>query len=193
MAVNHQAATASESPNTMYTGDPHSQDLSIYRTRAQNMLIPILGHELATALENAIHFECHERASVDNLAIDSFVFTAMYVNKARQIKDNLSPDSYLQNNDLLKQLLNQNISTEQLVRMTPQQMFPKRWEKLIEAKKRRDEIQYNTTSQAMTDSYTCRKCGSKKIRYYELQIRSADEGFTTFYTCLGCGSKWKKN
>ena len=46
--------------------------------------------------------------------------------------------------------------------------------------------------EAVTDSFTCRKCRSKKCTYYELQTRSADEPMTLFITCIDCGTKWKQ-
>jgi hypothetical protein len=39
--------------------------------------------------------------------------------------------------------------------------------------------------------FKCRKCGSKKTRYYQMQTRSADEPMTTYVTCTACGLKWK--
>lgn len=170
------------------------QDLSVYRKRALSKLEDILDDKTARDIEQYMLEDCEERQSVaDKISHDNPLFRMMYVSKARQIIDNLSSDSYINNTFLIHPVKDGNITPLQLVRMSPQEMFPSRWHKLIEAKKRRDEIQYNTTTQAMTDVYVCRKCGSRKITYYDLQIRSADEGFTTFYTCLGCGSKWKKN
>jgi len=39
--------------------------------------------------------------------------------------------------------------------------------------------------------FQCRKCKSKKTRYYQMQTRSADEPMTTFVTCLQCSTRWK--
>ena len=45
--------------------------------------------------------------------------------------------------------------------------------------------------EASTDTFTCRKCRSKKCTYYQMQTRSADEPMTVFVTCLDCSTRWK--
>jgi transcription elongation factor S-II len=75
--------------------------------------------------------------------------------------------------------------------MTHQEMNPTKWESLIIAKAKRDKTKYETTMEAATDTFTCRKCRSKKCTYYQMQTRSADEPMTTFVTCIDCGNRWK--
>ena len=168
------------------------QDVSIdsYRQRATKSLTALLClPDEAKSLESVIYNVCQETMSDET----SIMFKRFYLHKIRQIADNLDPKSYIGNSSLLSSVRAGSITYEALARASPQELFPANWQSLIDEKKRRDEIQYSSTAQAMTDKYTCRKCGSRKITYYDLQIRSADEGFTTFFTCLGCGGKWKKN
>ncbi len=168
------------------------QDVSVdsYRERAVGVLSRILSElDTAKSLEDAIYSVCQENITNDG----SIIFKRFYLHKVRQIADNLDPKSYVGNGSLLKAFQEGSLTQDELARASPQELFPGNWQSLIDEKKRRDEIQYSSTAQAMTDKYTCRKCGSRKITYYDLQIRSADEGFTTFFTCLGCGGKWKKN
>ena len=75
--------------------------------------------------------------------------------------------------------------------MTHQELCPEKWGALIEAKAKRDKNKFETNIAAATDTFTCRKCKSKKCTYYALQTRSSDEPMTIFVTCLDCGQRWK--
>ena len=176
------------------TAESEGDLLAKHRAQAKTLLCDLLKEgDLVDTVENSIYQETIERSIQRSLGLESLAFRKLYLNKARQIIENLDPSSYIQNDYLLPLIIKGDINALNLPSLTPQELFPSHWDKLVQAKKRRDEIQYSSTTQAMTDTYKCRKCGSRKITYYELQIRSADEGFTTFYTCLGCGCKWKKN
>ena len=76
--------------------------------------------------------------------------------------------------------------------MTHQELCPEKWEKLIKAKIIRDKNKFEQTIEANTDSFTCRKCFSKKCNYYALQTRSADESMTLYISCTNCGTRMKK-
>jgi transcription elongation factor S-II len=101
--------------------------------------------------------------------------------------------SNLNNETIIKKLENKEIKVHEIAFMTHQDMNEKRWEKLLEAKKLKEENMYAPTLEASTDNYTCSRCKSKKCTYYQLQTRSADEPMTTFVTCLNCGKRWKYN
>ena len=75
--------------------------------------------------------------------------------------------------------------------MTHIELKPKKWEKLIEEKIQRDKHKYEFKMEAATDTFTCRKCKSKKCTYYQMQTRSADEPMTTYVSCIDCGNRWK--
>ncbi len=182
------------SPNADTAPSQPSSSILKYRDQSKSLLHGILqSSNLVNNIETGIFNECLNLSIQKSLGIESMAFCALYVSKARQIIDNLNPKSYIGNKDLLNALKTGAVDATCLPTLSPQELFPANWDKLVQAKKRRDEIQYSSTTQAMTDTYKCRKCGSRKITYYELQIRSADEGFTTFFTCLGCGCKWKTN
>lgn len=175
-------------------------DLQTYRNTASQRLSTILAQSplavFADDIERAIYAEFQEQALINNFPETDTHFSKLYVSKARQIIDNLDPKSYIGNAQLIGRFSEaalENTDFNRLIRFTPQELYPDHWADLLEAKKRRDEIHYSSTSEAMTDAYQCKKCQSRKITYWELQIRSADEGFTTFYECLDCGGKWRKN
>ena len=75
--------------------------------------------------------------------------------------------------------------------MTHQDMMPERWTVLLAKKAKEDANRYEVNVQAATDSFTCRKCKSRKCTYTQIQIKSSDEPMTTFVSCLDCGARWK--
>ena len=77
--------------------------------------------------------------------------------------------------------------------MTPDQIFPERWEELKKNKSIKDEDLKNAKKKAMTDQYKCGKCKKNECSFEEIQTRSADEPSTLFFTCLNCGHRWSIN
>jgi len=116
---------------------------------------------------------------------DNPYFVQIYLDRLRSIYFNLN------NKDLLEQLNNGTIKAKTIPFMTHQELRPDKWEKLIKEKIERDKHKYDTQIEAATDTFTCRKCHSKKCTYYQMQTRSADEPMTTFVTCIDCGTRWK--
>lgn len=113
------------------------------------------------------------------------LFVQLYVDRLRSIYINLK------NDQIVHALLNQELLPQNLAFMTHQELNPDHWKELIDKKIKRDKSKYDTTVQASTNMFTCKKCKSNKCTYYELQTRSADEPTTIFVTCLDCGKNWK--
>jgi transcription elongation factor S-II len=116
---------------------------------------------------------------------DNPFFVQIYVDRVRTIYVNLN------SKDILDEVEKGNLLPQNIAFMTHQEMKPQRWEKLIQAKIERDKCKYETTIEAATDTFKCRKCQSNKCTYYQMQTRSADEPMTTFVTCIDCGNRWK--
>lgn len=114
-------------------------------------------------------------------------FTRIYLDHLRSIYYNLK-----RNVHLIELVETKKIKSHEIAFMSHQELDPERWTELIRLKSIRDKNKYEQNLEAITDSFTCRKCRSKKCTYYELQTRSADEPMTIFITCLDCGSKWKQ-
>jgi transcription elongation factor S-II len=112
------------------------------------------------------------------------LFVQLYVDHYRSIYFNLS--EYI-----LTELHNGNIKAQNIAFMTHQELKPEKWEVLIQSKIKRDKNKYETNIESSTDTFTCRKCYTKKCTYYQMQTRSADEPMTTFVTCIECGNRWK--
>jgi len=75
--------------------------------------------------------------------------------------------------------------------MSHQEMLPERWDEMIRVKSIRDKGKFEINLEATTDTFTCRKCKSKKCSYYQMQTKSADEPMTCYISCLECGARWK--
>lgn len=115
---------------------------------------------------------------------DNSQFAQIYIDRVRSIYMNL-------NDDIVLQMKTSNIKPHLVAFMTHQELRPDKWEQLIQEKIQRDKNKYETTIEAATDTFTCRKCKSNKCTYYQMQTRSADEPMTTFVTCIDCGNRWK--
>lgn len=114
-------------------------------------------------------------------------FVTIYLGHLRSIYNNLK-----NNSALIEMVETKKIKSHEIAFMSHQELNPERWAELIRLKSIRDKNKYEQNLEAITDSFTCRRCRSKKCTYYELQTRSADEPMTIFITCLDCGTKWKQ-
>jgi transcription elongation factor S-II len=116
---------------------------------------------------------------------DNPYFVQIYIDRLRSIYNNLS------NKELINQIKDGSIKAHTIAFMTHQEMQPDKWKELIAAKTIRDTHKFETNIEASTDTFTCRKCKSKKCTYMQIQTRSADEPMTLYVTCIECGNRWK--
>ena len=114
-----------------------------------------------------------------------------YINIARSIFSNLKKDSYIKNDKLIERFNKREFLPHNLAYMSCEDMFPERWEHIIEKQKLKFKAAYEIKQVSMTDAVKCSRCHNNKITYYSMQTRSADEADTTFYSCLICSHKWK--
>uniref|UniRef100_A0A6C0E0S4 TFIIS-type domain-containing protein n=1 Tax=viral metagenome TaxID=1070528 RepID=A0A6C0E0S4_9ZZZZ len=117
-------------------------------------------------------------------------FQRLYMSKAVSIYSNLNPQSYINNPVLLSRLLNNEFDEFQLCAMTPQELFPERWEKAL--RDYEDSMNFEYGKREIQDGILkCGKCHSYKTEYNEKQTRSADEPTTKFCYCHNCGHRWR--
>jgi len=116
---------------------------------------------------------------------DNPFFVQIYLDHLRSIYLNLKNDK------LIEQVVSGEIKSHTIAFMTHHEMLPEKWAEMIRVKSIRDKSKFEVNLEACTDTFTCRKCKSKKCSYYQMQTRSADEPMTTFVSCLECGCRWK--
>ena len=116
---------------------------------------------------------------------DNPFFVQIYLDHLRSIYINLKNDK------LIEQVVSGEIKSHTIAFMAHHEMQPEKWAEMIRIKSIRDKSKFEVNLEACTDTFTCRKCKSKKCSYYQMQTRSADEPMTTFVSCLECGCRWK--
>lgn len=165
-----------------------------YREKVINKIDSVIEDiDISTSLEESIFNwtknELIKRGEVIESSSD--MFKKLYLNKSIQIYYNINPDSSIQNTSFLEKIKNGEIDLENVPKMTPQEIFPKHWEKLQEKQKATDEFLYLKKPEAATDEFKCSRCKERKCTYYELQTRSIDEPMTKFVRCLVCDHRWR--
>ena len=108
-----------------------------------------------------------------------------YNEKAEQIIDIIKIDKKL----FLENIKNKKFVPEELAFLSPQELDPKKWEKLL---KKREKARKNLQEANITTEYVCSKCKNNKHTVVSLQTRSADEPITHFITCTNCGHTFKQ-
>ena len=117
---------------------------------------------------------------------DNAGFVQIYTSHLRSIIHNINKNTHI-----LEQINDGTIQSHVVAFMTHQELRPEKWDELIKRKSIIDQHKFEGNIEASTDTFTCRKCKSKKCTYYELQTRSADEPATIFITCLNCSHNFK--
>ena len=120
--------------------------------------------------------------------INKFLIESIYTDKFNEIIKNINKKSYLYNPNLIKKLKEKSILYENLAFLSPQDLCPEKWEKLIEKKKK---IEFKQKNIIATDIYKCGKCKQRKCKVSQMQTRAADEPMTTIVTCLVCFNTWR--
>ena len=116
-----------------------------------------------------------------------------YLTKGRAIASHLS---VLENEEFKINILNGNLTPENLIKMENNEMISSKEknnikkikETLFESKRSDWNKQHQNVKEGM---YTCFKCKGKRVTTQEIQMRSADEPMTVFVTCVECGNNWR--
>ena len=148
---------------------------------------------LSTNLEKAVYNYSIKEGTKKKIVKrwDNIHFVQIYKDRLRTIYNNINPKFEKTNTRLLKKIQKRKLKPKDLVFMSHQELNPKKWKQLVEAKIKRDKNCVEVDMAAATDEFKCFKCFARKCTYYQLQTRSADEPMTTFITCINCGNRWK--
>lgn len=120
------------------------------------------------------------------------MFASVYANKAKSVLCNLDAAAPgVHNAHLLQRMRDGDVKPEELPTMKPHQMFPERWQDIIDQKLRREQFATQSKPVAMTNQFRCSRCKKRECVHHELQLRSCDEPATQFITCLNCNNRWK--
>lgn len=148
---------------------------------------------LAEDIERETALEAARRCQIARITPDwdNRIFRQFYLHKALSVRDNLDPRSYIGNSALLDRVLSGEVPPRDLVRATPQELFPERWQASNAEKIRLAEAGSTVVDMGTTSLYRCGRCGKRECTYSQAQTRSGDEAMTTFVTCTNCGNRWK--
>lgn len=121
-------------------------------------------------------------------------FNEIYLTKAKSVYANLNAKCYVGNISLMEKVKKGDIKPELVGLLPPSDVFPERWNHIIQENQHREKLIYESTMAKTTDKFVCpnSKCRGRKCVYVEAQIRSADEPMTMFITCLLCGKRFQQ-
>jgi DNA-directed RNA polymerase subunit M/transcription elongation factor TFIIS len=139
--------------------------------------------DLVTKIENSILNYSLDFCK-DN-QIDDEMCEYIYNEKYEQILEIIKTDVKV----FLKKITDKVLKPEQIAFLSPQELDPSKWEKLL---KKKEEARKNLQEANITYEYTCSKCKNNKHTEIALQTRSADEPMTHFITCTNCGFTFKQ-
>jgi transcription elongation factor S-II len=97
--------------------------------------------------------------------------------------------------NLKQRIIQKDVKLKDLVVMKADQLMPDGPYAKAILHAREKELEIESIKARIDEEYEgifmCKKCKSKKTRYYQLQTRSADEPMTTYVECTNCNNHWK--
>lgn len=176
------------------------------RERGKSLLVKKLTSTFESTVENTTDYSTDELVSILSTEIDKGIVNSMvkkyiidfdkdeYSTRLRKILINLIPNKQVNNPELLKRLINHEITVQELCEsMTHRDMFPERYVQAdidlqIEFNNQFGIVKLEDRADGLLQ---CGKCKSWKTHYYELATRAADESLTVFGSCYKCNHRWR--
>jgi transcription elongation factor S-II len=167
------------------------------RSHIMNQIQKHLNKVLTNDQQNQLELSIYKSAIDDadkKLVVKHFenkLFEFCYMNSARRLLSNLSPESYVKNNQLIEKVKKGDLLIEHLASMNSMDYAPYLYDELRQRQQLREQQQLEGNKAHATDMFKCGRCHKREATYYELQTRSADEPMTKFITCVNCGNHWR--
>jgi DNA-directed RNA polymerase subunit M/transcription elongation factor TFIIS len=141
--------------------------------------------KMAVKIELSIFEYALVHITINNL--EQMFITSIYMDKFNEICMNLDDNSYLNNQTLKENILNNSLDPQIIAFLSPEQLHPAKWVEIIKKRQYRIDKEQNM---ATTDLYQCKKCKERKCVVTRAQIRSLDEATTTIVCCQICSNLW---
>ena len=156
-------------------------DIDDIRKNNQQKFILLLNEEIGINIEESIYNFAIKYTEDNDI---SFLFQDIYDSKINEIYVYLNND---ESKFLINALLNNTINSLEIASLSPDELNPLKYEKIINKKKIDD---YNN-SIVGSNAFTCSKCKTANCIVTQKQTRSGDEAPTTFVKCIECGYSFK--
>lgn len=167
----------------------HMREFMVSKLKKECNLDTIVAADLEIGIFNWCLREADKLKVVKNWKCTRFQL--LYKDKCFNILSNLVP-SAIGNTRLIQRMVQDDeFLPHELPEMKAENVFPERWETILDEKMKKDMNILEKKPCAMTTEFKCGKCKKTDCVYQEVQVRSADEAMTLFITCLTCGNKWK--
>lgn len=177
-------------PNSIDLKDSIIQfaELCLDRSQKQIILSNILNNiNIAIKIESSI-FEYTLIYCLNN-KYDKNYIKPVYEDKFNFIISNMDENkSCIKNKTFKKNILNGTINPSYVAFLSPSQIHPQNWDKIL---KKKEYIEQRENNIIYSDAYKCYKCGESKCKITQIQTRSADEPMTTFVVCIVCHNTFK--
>jgi len=164
-----------------------------WRDNVRQKLSTLVDDEkLGSEIEAALYQKTLDKSSQTDLAVlEMSIFKHRYLYHLQTLVLNLDPEEYVGNKNLIIRVKNHEVSPVELVVMTPEEMFPEKWEEIRKKQKEEEKFLYENHRKATSKRIKCFACGERQVCTTEQQTRSADEPMTVFYECLNCNNRWR--
>jgi len=164
------------------------------RTKITKKFADILGDEkTAEIIEQSILEYTNQQVIQLKIPEQHPSINRIYYEKSRSIYDNLNPNSYFNNKELLSKIKDNNINLSNIAFINIRTFRQKDlWKRIRQNQEILDKNLMELKPTSETDQFLCTKCKMRKTTFYTMQIRSADEPETSFITCLNCAYSWRE-
>lgn len=172
------------------------KQIDIDREKCLNKLNKVIKNKnISNKIEESVYNYTKDKIEENNINFNwnNESCRRVYMNKIISLYSNINPKCYVNNQELLDKIKNDEIDIKKIAYIDPRKLKPKEWDKYEKKEKAIYNIIHNDELSQVTDVFKCGKCKKRKCIYYQLQICSSDEPMTTFITCVNCNNKWTMN